>query len=250
MFVIPYESDFTLIGTTDRDFHGSLQSVAASPEEVAYLCAAVGGYLQKPLSPSDVVWSYSGVRPLYDDGADDPQAATRDYAFEVDAPEAQAPLLSIFGGKITTYRRLAEAALARLTPYFPGIDRRAGWTARAPLPGGETPIDGIESLQADLCRKYPFLSAAHARRLVRSYGRRGEGILGSASSLGDLGRRFGTDLTEAEVRYLIDFEWARSAEDVVWRRSKLGLRMSPEQIGELEAFMRKARGAAGTASAC
>jgi glycerol-3-phosphate dehydrogenase len=250
VFVIPYESDFTLIGTTDRDFQGNLLSVSASAEEIDYLCAAVGDYFQLPLSPGDVVWSYSGVRPLYDDGADNPQAATRDYAFELDAPKGQAPLLSIFGGKITTYRRLAEAALARLTPYFPGVEGKAGWTARAALPGGDVPIDGIDSLQADLCREYPFLSATHARRLVRSYGRRSAVILGSASSLDDLGRQFGADLTEAEVRYLIDCEWARSAEDVVWRRSKLGLRMSSEQIGELENFMRMAGGAARTALAC
>ena len=159
---------------------------------------------------------------------------------EIDAPQAQAPLLSIFGGKITTYRQLAEAALTRLSPYFPGLETRAGWTARAPLPGGEFAVDGIEGLEADLCRQYPFLSASHARRLVRSYGRRAQRVLGSASCLDDLGRQFGADLTEAEVRYLMDHEWAVSAEDVVWRRSKLGLRMSRAGIDELEVFMLRA----------
>ncbi|MGD1037812.1 MAG: glycerol-3-phosphate dehydrogenase [Roseiarcus sp.] len=242
VFVIPYESDFSLIGTTDRDFEGNLSAVAASPDEIAYLCATVGEYFHKPLRPSDVVWTYSGVRPLYDDGADDAQAATRDNVLEIDAPKAQAPLLSIFGGKITTYRRLAEAALTRLSPYFPGLETRAGWTARAPLPGGEIPVEGIEGLKADLGRQYPFLSATHACRLARSYGRRTRRVLGSAASLDDLGRQFGADLTEAEVRYLMDHEWAINAEDVVWRRSKLGLRMSCAEIDELEVFMRRAAG--------
>jgi glycerol-3-phosphate dehydrogenase len=240
VFVIPYESDFTLIGTTDRDFAGNLSAVAASPDEIAYLCGTVGEYFRKALSPSDVVWTYSGVRPLYDDGADDAQAATRDYVLEIDAPKAQAPLLSIFGGKITTYRRLAEAALTRLSPYFPKLETRAGWTARAPLPGGELSVDGIEDFKAALCRQYPFLSATHACRLARSYGRRTQRILGSASSLDDLGRQFGADLTEAEIRYLMEHEWAIDAEDVVWRRSKLGLRMSFAEIEELEDFMRRA----------
>jgi glycerol-3-phosphate dehydrogenase len=207
---------------------------------VAYLCSAVGEYFQQSLSPSDVVWTYSGVRPLYDDGDGDAQAATRDYVLDIDAPEAQAPLLSIFGGKITTYRKLAEAALARLSPYFPGAEAKAGWTARAPLPGGEFPVDGMDALVAELRRKRPFLSDAHARRLARSYGRRAERVLGSASSLDDLGRRFGADLTEAEVRYLMDCEWAVGAEDVAWRRSKLGLRMSAAEIRELDEFMRQA----------
>jgi glycerol-3-phosphate dehydrogenase len=246
VFVIPYESDFTLIGTTDRDFDGNLSAVAASPDEIAYLCAAVGEYFQKPVSPSDVVWTYSGVRPLYDDGADDAQAATRDYVLELDAPDAQAPLLSVFGGKITTYRRLAEAALTRLSPCFPGLEARAGWKERAHLPGGEIAVDGIEGLKADFRRNYPFLSAAHAGRLARSYGRRTQRLLGSASSLDDLGRQFGADLTEAEVRYLMDYEWAINAKDVVWRRSKLGLRMNSAQIDELDEFMRRANGPAAS----
>ena len=241
VFVIPYESDFSLIGTTDRDFQGDLSAVAASEDEIAYLCAAVGEYFQRPPSRSDVIWSYSGVRPLYDDGADDAQAATRDYVLEIDAPAGQAPLLSVFGGKITTYRRLAEAALARLSRRLPGFAARAGWTAHAPLPGGDMPIGGIESLKADLRSRYPFVSAAHADRLARSYGRRSDRVLGAAAARDDLGRQFGADLTEAEVRYLMDCEWALTAEDVVWRRSKLGLRMSAEQIRELEDFMRRTR---------
>ena len=241
VFVIPYESDFTLIGTTDLDFHGNLSTVAASEDEIAYLCAAVGEYFGRPPSRSDVIWSYSGVRPLYDDGADDAQAATRDYVLEIDAPAGQAPLLSVFGGKITTYRRLAEAALSRLSRYLPGFATRAGWTAHAPLPGGDMPIGGIESLKADLRSRYPFVSGAYADRLARSYGRRSDRILGAAAVRGDLGLQFGAELTEAEVRYLMDCEWAVTAEDVVWRRSKLGLRMSAEQIRELEDFMRRAR---------
>ena len=148
VFVIPYESDFSLIGTTDRDFKGDLSAIAASPEEIAYLCAAVGAYFQKPLSPADVVWTYSGVRPLYDDGADEARAATRDYVLDVDAGDGKAPLLSIYGGKITTFRRLAEAALARLSRHLPGFEaapagRRARRFRAANSPSTESRISSL-----------------------------------------------------------------------------------------------------------
>ena len=240
VFVIPYETDFSLIGTTDSDYEGDPALVSPSREEIAYLCDTIGEYFQKSVSQNDVVWAYSGVRPLYDDGAGAAQAATRDYVFDLDAPDAQAPLLSIFGGKITTYRRLAEAALAKLTAQFPGIEKKAGWTARAALPGGEFPVEGIAVLKMELGCRYPFLTTAHADRLARSYGRRAERFLRTSSRLESLGRQFGADLTEAEVRYLMDEEWAIAAEDVVWRRSKLGLRMTPAQIAVLDGYMRAA----------
>ncbi len=228
---------FTLIGTTDRDYHGDPAAARASGEEIAYLCTAVTAYFAKPVAPGDVVWTYSGVRPLYDDGTSDAQAATRDYVFDIDAPEGGAPVFSIFGGKITTYRRLAEAALDRLKPYIPGLDRNEGWTAKAPLPGGDFPVDGrgalIEALRAD----FPFLSPRHAARLAGAYGTRARRILEGARRLEDLGRNFGADLTEAELRYLMEEEWAGSAEDVVWRRSKLGLVLSSDEIAALDRYM-------------
>jgi glycerol-3-phosphate dehydrogenase len=236
VFVIPYQDDFTLIGTTDRDYHGDPAKVKASDEEIEYLCESISEYLAKPVTPGDVVWTYSGVRPLYDDGASEAKAATRDYVFELDTP-GDAPLLSIFGGKITTHRRLAEEALERLAPYLPNAKAREGWTAKAPLPGGDFDVSGIPALAAELMRSYPFLEPTHANRLAHAYGTRAGKILGDAKSFADLGRSFGASLTEAEVRYLMSSEWACTAEDVVWRRSKLGLRLSAGEIAGLEAWM-------------
>jgi glycerol-3-phosphate dehydrogenase len=233
VFVIPYQDDFTLIGTTDRDYHGDPSKVKATAEEVNYLCTAVSEYLAKPVKPADVIWSYAGVRPLYDDGASEAKAATRDYVFELDTP-AGAPVLSIYGGKITTYRRLAEEALERLSPYLRGGNARPGWTGTSPLPGGALDVFAIPALTAELVRDYPFLTAAHASRLAHAYGSLARKLLGSARSIGDLGRSFGATLTESEVRYLISSEWACSAEDIVWRRSKLGLRLSAGEIAALD----------------
>jgi glycerol-3-phosphate dehydrogenase len=239
VFAIPYESDFTLIGTTDRDYVGDPGAVSATAEEVAYLCEVACASFGRRITAADVVWTYSGVRPLFDDGASEAKIASRDYVLEMDEKSGVAPLLSIIGGKITTYRRLAEAALERLTPHVeprPGL--AAGWTGREPLPGGNFEPDEIALLGARLQRRYPFLTEAHALRLGRAYGTRASSVLGSAQSLHDLGRQFGATLNEAEVRHLIDNEWARTAEDVVWRRSKLGLRLSQAQVGALEAWMR------------
>jgi len=237
IFAIPYERDFTLIGTTDRDYSGDPAAVEASPEEIAYLCQAASEYFASPLAPADVVWSYSGVRPLYDDGASKAQAATRDYVLELDAAGG-APLLSIFGGKITTYRRLAQHALDKLDAYLPEAARRKrGWTATAPLPGGNFPAQGFEALLADLRGGYPWLSQEQARRLARAYGTQARVLLGEAKAPADLGRDFGAGLTEAETLYLMRREWAEEAADVVWRRSKLGLRMNRDEIAALDAFM-------------
>jgi glycerol-3-phosphate dehydrogenase len=236
VFVIPYQNDFTLIGTTDRDFDGDPAKVKASSEEIKYLCDAVSEYLAKPVKPEDVVWNYAGVRPLYDDGASEAKAATRDYVFELDTPGG-APLLSIYGGKITTYRRLAEEALERLSPYLRSAIARKGWTAKSPLPGGDMDVSAVAALTAELVRNYPFLSTAHANRLAHAYGTRATKLLGNAKSLGDLGRSFGATLTESEVRYLMSSEWALTAEDIVWRRSKLGLRLSAAEIAAIDAWI-------------
>lgn len=236
VFAIPYQDDFTLIGTTDRDYHGDPAKVKASPEEIDYLCASVSAYFAAPVKAENVVWAYSGVRPLYDDGASEAKAATRDYVFELDRPGGL-PLLSVYGGKITTHRRLAEAALARLAPYLTAAKADAGWTAKAPLPGGDVAVDGIAAMIAGLLRDYPFLTPAHAARLAHAYGTRARLMLGDAATQADLGKSFGATLTAREVDYLITHEWAQTADDIVWRRSKLGLLMSPDEIVALDAWL-------------
>ena len=238
VFAIPYESDFTLIGTTDREHQGSPSEARCTAEESDYLRAAASEYFARPIARADVAWTYSGVRPLYDDGAKSATAATRDYVLELDDGEG-APLLNIFGGKITTYRRLAEAALAKLAPHFPKMG--AAWTAGAPLPGGDFPVDGVRTLVDELKAAHPFLDDRWALRLVRAYGTDARDILGAAKSAEEMGERFGWNLTEAEVRWLMEKEWARTAADVLWRRSKIGLRVSDEDVARLDAFMRAAR---------
>ena len=233
IFAIPYEQDFTLIGTTDQDHKGTPGEVACTEAERDYLLDFASRYFATPVTAQDVVWTYSGVRPLYDDGAKSATAATRDYVLSLDANGA--PLLNVFGGKITTHRRLAESALAKLVPYFPQAARL--WTARAPLPGGDFPHDGVAALVADLKARYAFLSDYWARRLVRAYGSEAATVLGKATTAAELGRDFGATLTEAEVRWQIRHEFARRAADVVWRRTKLGLRMTADQIADLEDFM-------------
>jgi len=233
VFAIPYQDDFTLIGTTDLDYDGDPAQVKISAAEIDYLCASVSEYLAKPVDPEDVVWTYSGVRPLYDDGADEAKAATRDYVFELDLPGG-VPLLSIYGGKITTHRRLAEEALEKLAPYLKGTKAPEGWTAKATLPGGDFDVSALDALVAELRRDYPFLTPAHANRLAHAYGTRAAKMLGQAKTPADLGQSFGATLTEREVGYLIANEFAVNAEDIVWRRSKLGLRMSAAEIAALD----------------
>jgi glycerol-3-phosphate dehydrogenase len=237
VFAIPYQRAYTLIGTTDRDFAGDPAAVAATPEEIAYLCDAASFYFARPVVPADVVWSFSGVRPLHDDHARDPDATTRDYVLELDAVPGRAALLTVFGGKITTYRRLAEAALDRLAPHLPQARHRAGWTRQAPLPGGDFAVDGLAALTAALATEYEFLTPAHAGRLASSYGTRAKDILGGARAAADLGVWFGATLTQAEVRYLMTQEWARTAADVLWRRSKLGLALTGSEAAALARFM-------------
>lgn len=237
-FVIPYQQDFSLIGTTDLDFQGDPRGVSASPEEVEYLCRGTSDYFLRPITPDQVVWTYSGVRPLYDDGASKAQAATRDYVLTLDAPEGMAPLLSIFGGKITTYRRLAEAALEKLTPLMPAANGlAAGWTGQHALPGGDFPVDGFDAALAGLRMRYPFVAEPTLHRWLRAYGTCVADLVGDAESAEGLGSVLGADLTEAELRYLVTYEWARTAADVVWRRSKLGLHMNAQEIARVNAAM-------------
>jgi glycerol-3-phosphate dehydrogenase len=236
VFALPYAGAYTLIGTTELDFSGDPAQIVATGGEIRYLCEAASQYFARSVSPADVVWSYAGVRPLHDDHGGDAKAATRDYVLELDAPPACAPLLSIFGGKITTYRRLAEAALERLAPFLPSLSRhRAGWTAFTALPGGvacEPP-----ALAYKLARDYPFLEPSHASRLAATYGERAQRILAGARTTADLGVAFGATLTEVEVRYLIGQEFARTAADVLWRRTKLGLVFSEAEAAALDRFM-------------
>ena len=234
IFAIPYEQDFTLIGTTDAEHDDPARVPVCSEAERDYLCDFASQYFRKPVTPEDVVWSYSGVRPLYDDGARSATAATRDYTLKIDR-SAGAPVLNIFGGKITTYRRLAESALEEIGKVLPSS--RGSWTAGAPLPGGDFAHDGVAALVEGLCRDYPFLSGFWARRLVRAYGTEVPLILGDAKTVGDLGEDFGATLTEVEVIWLMTREYARSAEDVLWRRSKLGLRFDRAQVARLEDWM-------------
>ena len=231
-FAIPYERDFTLIGTTNDDYAGDPSEVAVSDVEETYLRESVGAYLRRPIEAGDIVWRYAGVRPLRDDGASTAQEATRDYVLEL---EGNPPLLSVFGGKITTHRRLAEAAMARLAPFFPGL--RGDWTVSASLPGGDFPWDGVAALRQTTQRRYAFLPEYTVHRLVRSYGTLVPSVLGDAARMEDLGVCFGADLTEREVTWLRDTEWARTAEDVLWRRSKLGLRFSPDEASALARWL-------------
>jgi glycerol-3-phosphate dehydrogenase len=234
VFVLPFAQNFTLIGTTDENFVGDLNSPAPDPDEIVYLCKTVNEYFRDKITPDELIWSFAGVRSLYDDGADKPEDVTRDYVLTLDEAHGEAPLLTIYGGKITTYRRLAEAVMGRIGHFFGALPP---WTAGSTLPGGDFPVDGFYALVAEAIGRWPFLDELHARRLVRAYGRRIERFLGQAQSMDDLGPRFAGDLTGAEVRYLVENEWAQSAEDVLWRRSKLGLNATLEDRDVLGQFI-------------
>ncbi|MBB5536552.1 glycerol-3-phosphate dehydrogenase [Rhizobium giardinii] len=237
IFAIPYETDFTLIGTTDSDFTGDPKNIQITDGEVSYLCNAASEYFSEPVKPADVVWTYSGVRPLYDDGASKAQEATRDYVLKIDANNGDAPLLNVFGGKLTTYRRLSEHALEKIADAIGA--KGAPWTANSVLPGGNFPANGYEAEVAKLKNRYPFLAERHARRLVRLYGTLAVSLLGEIDRAEGLGRHFGADLYEVEVQWLIGQEWARRAEDVLWRRTKLGLKLTQAEAAGLEEYMRE-----------
>ena len=234
IFAIPYEGEFTLIGTTDQAHTDADQRPTCTPEEQEYLLNFASKYFEKPLSDADVVWTYSGVRPLYDDGASSATAATREYVLQLDETVG-APVLNIFGGKITTYRKLAEAVLTKLHKHLPGDP----WTAGVPLPGGDFAVSDVDRLICDLERDYPFLSTPWARRLFRAYGTETAEILKGASTVEDLGRDFGATITTRELDWAIQKEWVQTGEDFLWRRTKLGLRVTPEQVKEIDTYIRE-----------
>jgi glycerol-3-phosphate dehydrogenase len=238
VFALPFHEDFTLIGTTDDNFVGSLDAVTPSADEVMYLCRAVNEFFRARTDPDQVVWAFAGVRSLYDEsgGKDAPEDVTRDYHLVLDERRGTAPLLTVYGGKITTSRRLAEEAVGRLSHFVPV---RGQWTAESVLPGGDFAWDMIETQVAGSIATWPFLSEPEARRLVHAYGTRVERVLGGARSPDDLGPFFGP-LSAAEVRYLMQHEWARTADDVLWRRTKLGLKLTAAEKTALAQFMAQA----------
>jgi glycerol-3-phosphate dehydrogenase len=221
VFAIPYDCDLTLVGTTDLPYDADPALVRTSPEETEYLCRVLGEYLRAAVTPAQVVWDYSGVRPLFDDGAVRASTVTRDYVFDLDAPDDAAPVLSVFGGKLTTYRRLAEHALGELLPRLSVTS--SSWTRAATLPGGDLPDMDLEAFSTAHVKRYEFAPPRMIRRMCRAYGTRVERILGLARRSGDLGEELAPELFEAELEYLREHEWARSAEDALWRRSKMGL---------------------------
>ncbi|MFI4999603.1 MAG: FAD-dependent oxidoreductase, partial [Reyranellales bacterium] len=239
VFVIPYEREFSLIGTTDIAVESS-EKPACTPEETAYLCEIASHYMAKPVTPSDVVWTYSGVRPLFDDGDDDPSAVTRDYHLEVDAPDGAAPLLSVFGGKITTYRKLAELALRDLRPFFPSMG--GPWTADKPVADGDmadapTFEAAFDRFVEGAAAVNPGLPRDLVRVLARRHGSGLEDLLEDVKTVADLGQAFGGHLYEVEVRYLMREEWAVAPDDVLWRRTKEGLHMTEAQRANFALWM-------------
>lgn len=235
VFAIPYEQNFTLVGTTDVDYKGDPSDTKISEDEVSYLCDLANHYFEKQVGPKDVVWTYSGVRPLYGEDSENASAVTRDYTLDLEGNQGEAPLLNIFGGKITTYRKLAEHAMQKLCDAMGRDDRP--WTAETPLPGGD--IGGVDfaGYVKNVESKYPWLPSALAYRFARNYGTLLEEIVGGATTLEGLGECFGDDLYEAEVAYLIRREWAVTADDILWRRSKLGLHLSQQTIDRLNDYM-------------
>lgn len=229
IFVIPYERDFTLIGTTDVPFTGDPNKVEISPEEASYLCESASRYLRKSITTADIVWSYSGVRPLYDDHAADAKAVTRDYVLDLKQDATTPPLLSVFGGKITTSRKLAEHAMEKLLPAM-GHPTSPSWTGNAPLPGGD--FNNFNDYLKDFRKQHPSLSAELSHRLVRAYGTRAERFAGL-----DMGEDFGGGISEAEVLYLVEHEWARTAEDILWRRSRMGLHVEKDTAQRLDQYL-------------
>lgn len=232
VFVIPYLERFSVIGTTDREYHGDPAHVSISEEETDYLLNVVNAHFKQQITRSDILHTYSGVRPLCDDESDDPSAVTRDYTLSLSGKSGEAPLLSVFGGKLTTYRKLAEAALAELAPWFPGLPAR--WTEHSKLPGGES-MGTATQLADTLSQRTPWLPGAVARRWAITYGSRSWEILEGLHGLDGLGEDFGAGLYQREVDYLCRVEWAQTAEDILWRRTKLGLFLDAEQQAHLQA---------------
>ena len=226
VFVIPWMDEFSIIGTTDVEYNGDPHDVKIDDNEVNYLLKVYNDHFKKQLSKDDIVWTYSGVRPLCDDESDSPQAITRDYTLDVHDQDGKAPLLSVFGGKLTTYRKLAEHALEKLSGYYDNCG--PAWTKNGVLPGGDLGTDR-DSYAAQLRRRFTWLPEALARRYVRTYGTRAEQLIGTAQSLEDLGEHFGHHLYEAELRYLVAEEWVVELDDAIWRRTKLGMWLDDAQ---------------------
>ncbi|GAA0662977.1 glycerol-3-phosphate dehydrogenase [Sphingomonas insulae] len=235
VFAIPYEGEYTLVGTTDEPWTAPPSQATISMDETRYLLDTIARYFERPVATDDIVWSYAGIRPLYDDKAANASAVTRDYVLDLDAAADRAPMLSVYGGKITTYRKLAEHALRDLAPMLPGAG--PAWTAGVALPGGDMPDADFDAFLAGLTALYPQMPSTLLRRLARAYGTRVEAIFGTATTIADLGTDFGGSLYKAEVDYLVAREWARTAEDVLWRRSKLGLHVPPGTTERLAAYL-------------
>ena len=233
IFAIPYQHEFTLIGTTDVEFHDDPERVAIAADEVAYLCELASHYFATKVTPAQVVSTYSGVRPLLEDESSDPSSVTRDYSFELDADGP--PLLSVFGGKITTYRRLAEDGLALLLPLLGS--RAPPWTKAVPLPGGDMPDADFDAFRSSLTSRYPALPAALLDRWSRAYGTRLGAMLGAADTVAGLGEAVLPGLHAIEIDYLRRVEWARSAADILWRRSKLGLHLPRDAAALLDSWL-------------
>jgi glycerol-3-phosphate dehydrogenase len=242
VFAIPYEHDFTLIGTTDEDYSGDAGAATISEAETAYLCAAVNDYFRVQVTPAEVVWSYSGVRPLYDDHKSAAKDATRDYVLKTEGDAASAAMLNVFGGKLTTYRRLSEEALTRIEAVLGA--RGPAWTKEARLPGGDFSPTGFDALTDRLCAQYPKLTRALLTRMARHYGTLVPEILGERRTIEALGEHFGAGLYQAEIDYLVAREWAVTAEDILWRRTKLGLRVEPDDAARLVSYLAKRTGGA------
>src|SRR5215217_439101 len=234
-FAIPYEGDFTLIGTTDRDYTGDPKDVKITEEETDYLLSAASEYFLKPVTRDQIAWTYSGVRPLFDDGASEAQEARRDYVLKVEGDKTSGAAINVFGGKLTTSRRLAESVLEKIEEVLG--KKKGPWTKESTLPGGDF---GPLSFDAEVRRlglDYPGLPGTLLKRLMRLYGTKARVLLGDAKSVGDLGQHFGADLYAREVIYLVEHEWADKAQDVLWRRTKLGLRVGAEDVARLEGYL-------------
>ncbi len=242
IFVIPYEDDFSLIGTTDEEYSGHIAEVKISQQEIDYLVGITNQYFKKQISSADIVHSYSGVRPLLDDKSTDAQAVTRDYKLLLSSNNQQAPLLSVFGGKLTTYRKLAENAVNKLAEFYPQMG--PAWTKNASLPGGD--FNTVTELQQQLQTQYNWLPVLLLKRFLRSYGTYTHALLINANSVKDLGVHFGHGLYAQEVNYLIDTEWARCSDDILWRRTKLGLRFNAAQVAVLRQYIQQYSGAKQT----
>lgn len=240
VFVIPWMDEFSIIGTTDVEYKGDPKNVEIEESEVSYLLKVYNAHFKKQLARDDVVWTYSGVRPLCDDESDSPQAITRDYTLDIHDVDGQAPLLSVFGGKLTTYRKLAEHALEKLAPYYKGIG--PAWTKGAVLPGGGDIGNNRDDYAAKLRRRFPFITEGMARHYARTYGSNTELFLGDAKEIADLGEHFGHELYEAELRYLVEHEWVRRLDDAIWRRTKEGMWLNAEQQSRVAQWLQQHAG--------